>query len=72
MTGNIKTISPLVERLRRLIKQRAHIVELNEISFIDKDGEKLLRLLVSEGAQCIATGVYINHLQRFPTLAGEA
>jgi hypothetical protein len=72
MTGSIKAISLLVERLMRLIKQRAHIVDLSEISFIDKGGEKFLRLLVSAGAQRIATGVYINHVQRFPTLAGEA
>jgi outer membrane protein TolC len=43
-------------------KQRACIVDLSEITFIDKSGERLLRLLVREGAQCIATGVYIKHV----------
>jgi outer membrane protein TolC len=43
-------------------KQRACIVDLSEITFIDKRGERLLRLLVREGAQCIATGVYIKHV----------
>jgi outer membrane protein TolC len=42
--------------------QRTCILDLNEITFIDKSGERLLRLLVKEGAQCIATGDYINHV----------
>lgn len=40
----------------------ACIVDLNEITFIDKGGERLLRLLVKEGAQCIATGHYTKHV----------
>jgi outer membrane protein TolC len=43
-------------------KQRACIVDLSEITFIDKSGERLLRLLVREGAQCMATGVYVKHV----------
>jgi outer membrane efflux protein len=43
-------------------EQGACIVDLNEITFVDKSGERLLRLLVKEGAQCIATGVYIKHV----------
>jgi outer membrane protein TolC len=42
--------------------QRATIVDLNEITFIDKSGKRLLRLLVREGAQCIATGAYSKHV----------
>jgi outer membrane protein TolC len=42
--------------------QRPCILDLNEITFIDKTGERLLRLLVREGAQCIATGVYVKHV----------
>ena len=38
--------------------QRACIVDLNEITFIDKNGERLLRLLAREGAQCVGTGDY--------------
>jgi outer membrane protein TolC len=49
-------------------QQRACIVDLNEITAIDKSGERLLRLLMKEGAQCIATGVYIKHvLERLTT-----
>jgi anti-anti-sigma regulatory factor len=43
-------------------RQRACIVDLNEITFIDKSGERLLRALVREGAQCIATGHYTKHV----------
>jgi len=42
--------------------QRACILDLNEITFIDKSGERLLRVWLREGAQCIATGVYIKHV----------
>lgn len=49
-------------------KQRACILDLNDITFIDKSGERLLRFLLREGAQCIATGVYIKHvLEQVPT-----
>jgi len=43
-------------------EQRTCIVDLNEITVVDESGERLLRLLVKEGAQCIATGVYIKHV----------
>ena len=61
--------APWVRELRACWKkkhrrdnQRACIVDLNEITFIDKSGERLLRVLVREGAQCIATGVYTKHV----------
>jgi outer membrane protein TolC len=50
------------KRKHRRDNQRACIVDLNEVTFIDKSGERLLRLLVREGAQCIATGVYSKHV----------
>jgi hypothetical protein len=34
----------------------------HEITFVDKSGERLLRVLVREGAQCIAGGVYIKNV----------
>ena len=51
--------------------QRACIVDLNEITFIDKNGERLLRLLVKEGAQCIATGDYTKHVLKKLTTKGK-
>ena len=38
------------------------IVDLNEVTFIDKKGERLLQTMSKEGAQFIATGLYIKHL----------
>jgi outer membrane protein TolC/ABC-type transporter Mla MlaB component len=52
-------------------KQRACVVDLNEVTFIDKSGRRLLRHLVREGAQCIATGVYIKHVLEQLTTKGK-
>jgi hypothetical protein len=38
------------------------IVDLNEVTFIDAKGERLLRTMSKEGAQFIATGIYIKHV----------
>jgi hypothetical protein len=38
------------------------IVDLNEVTFIDKKGETLLRSMSKQGAQFLATGIYIKHV----------
>jgi hypothetical protein len=38
------------------------VVDLNEVTFIDEDGETFGRTMSKEGAQFIATGIYIKHL----------
>jgi hypothetical protein len=38
------------------------IVDLNEVTFIDRKGERLLQTMSKEGAQFIATGLYIKHV----------
>jgi len=38
------------------------IVDLNEVTFIDEKGERLLRTMSKEGAQLMATGMYIKHV----------
>src|ERR1700732_633762 len=38
------------------------MVDLNEVTFIDRKGERLLRTMSKEGAQFIATGIYIKHV----------
>jgi anti-anti-sigma regulatory factor len=38
------------------------IVDLNDVTFIDKKGERLLRAMAKQGAQFVASGVYIRHL----------
>jgi outer membrane protein TolC len=42
--------------------QRACIVDLNEVTFIDKSGMRLLRVLAREGVQFTASGIYTKHL----------
>lgn len=59
------------KRNHRRDNRRACVVDLNEITFIDKGGERLLRLLVSEGAQCIATGDYTKHVLEKLTTKGK-
>jgi RND family efflux transporter MFP subunit len=41
---------------------RACVVELNEVTFIDKSGERLLRTLARGGAQFNASGICTKHL----------
>ena len=50
------------KRNHRTAKERACIVDLKEITFVDKSGERLLRAMVREGAQCIASGIYTKHI----------
>ena len=42
--------------------ERACVVDLNEVTFIDKCGERLLRMLARRGAQFTATGIYTKHI----------
>jgi anti-anti-sigma regulatory factor len=40
----------------------ACVIDLNDVSFIDEKGERLLRALAKKGAQFIATGIYIKYV----------
>ncbi len=42
--------------------RRVCIVDLNEVTFIDKCGERLLRLLAKDGAKLTASGIYTRHI----------
>jgi anti-anti-sigma regulatory factor len=62
-------IGPWVDELRTSWKEtrRSHggrtcVVDLNEVSFIDKCGEKLLRTMSKHGAKLVADGMYIRHV----------
>ena len=52
-------------------KQRACIVDLSEIKFVDKSGERLLRAMTKERAQFIASGIYIKHVLEKLTSKGK-
>lgn len=46
----------------RAVEGRTCIVDLNEITLIDKSGERCLRTMRKQGAEFIACGVYIKHI----------
>jgi outer membrane protein TolC len=63
LTGSrVRKLRACWTKNHRRDEQRACIVDLNEVTFVDKSGERLLGLLVKDGAQCITTGVYIKHV----------
>ena len=41
---------------------RACVVDLNEVTFIDECGQRLLRMLARRGAQFTASGMYTKHI----------
>jgi hypothetical protein len=70
-----RLVGPWVGELRTTWK-RAHksqdkrpcIIDLNDVTLIDKSGERLLRAISKKGAQLIASGVYTKHvLQQLKT-----
>jgi hypothetical protein len=38
------------------------VVDLNQITGIDKDGEQVLLMMIKDGAKFVATGLYTKHL----------
>jgi len=42
-------------------KQRC-VVDLNDVTFIDKSGERLLRAISKKGAKLVANGIYTKHV----------
>jgi hypothetical protein len=47
---------------RRTDVQRACIVDFNEITLVDKNDERVLRLLARDGARFTASGIYTNYV----------
>ena len=41
---------------------RSRIVDLNEVTVIDKCGEEVLSMMIGEGTKFVATGLYTKHL----------
>jgi anti-anti-sigma regulatory factor len=64
-----RLVGPWVNELRTTWKRahrsqdtRACIIDLNDVTFIDKSGERLLRAMSKKGAQLIAGGMYVKHV----------
>jgi anti-anti-sigma regulatory factor len=50
------------KRAHRSQDRRACIIDLNDVTFIDKSGERLLRAMSKKGAQLLARGLYVKHM----------
>jgi hypothetical protein len=63
-----RLVEPWVAELETRWKERTHrdacrcVVDLTEVTLIDKRGEKLLRAMWRAGADLIARGVYLRYL----------
>jgi anti-anti-sigma regulatory factor len=62
-------VGPWVSELRTTWKRthqnqdkRACVIDLNDVTSIDKSGERLLRAMSKKGAQLIAAGMYVKHV----------
>ncbi len=49
-------------KARRAMQRRRCIVNLDEITFIDKGGERMLRSMSKQGAKLVASDVYVKHV----------
>jgi anti-anti-sigma regulatory factor len=64
-----RLVGPWVSELRTTWKRahrarddRACIIDLNDVTLIDKSGERLLRAMCKKGAQLIANGMYVKQV----------
>jgi hypothetical protein len=64
-----RLVGPWVSELRTTWKKahrsqdkRACIIDLNDVTFIDKSGERLLRAMSKKGAHLLAKGLYVKHV----------
>ncbi len=64
-----RLVGPWVSELRTTWKRahrsqdkRACIIDLDDVTSIDKSGERLLRAMSKKGAQLIARGLYVKHV----------
>ncbi len=72
-----RLVGPWVSELRTTWKRahksqdkRACIIDLNDVTFIDKSGERLLRAMCKKGAQLIARGLYVKHVLEQVKISG--
>ena len=62
LTGS--TIQELITswRANRCQPSQRCVVDVNEITSIDKDGEQVLLMMLRDGAKFVASGLYTKHL----------
>jgi DNA-binding LytR/AlgR family response regulator len=47
---------------RRCTPTQNCVVDLNEVTSIDKDGEQVILMMIKDGAKFVASGLYTKHL----------
>ena len=58
----VKALKTSWKNTHRLAEGRRCIVNLDEVTFIDKSGERMLRRMSNQGAQLVASDVYVKHV----------
>ena len=58
----VKELKANWNRARRVPEKGKCIVNLDEVTFIDKSGERMLRCMSRQGAQLVASDVYVEHV----------
>jgi hypothetical protein len=58
----VKELKASWNMARRTGQERRRVVDLEDITFIDKSGERMLRLMANQGAQYVASDVYVKHV----------
>jgi ABC-type transporter Mla MlaB component len=43
-------------------RQRRRVVDLDEVTSIDRSGEEALLMMIGDGADLVASGIYTRHL----------
>jgi anti-anti-sigma regulatory factor len=64
-----RLVAPWVHELKASWKRatrtghgRRYIVNLDEVTFIDRSGERVLRFISNQGAHLVARDVYVKHI----------
>jgi hypothetical protein len=58
----VKELKASWKRAHPTARRRRCIVNLHEVTFIDKSGERMLRCMSNQGAQLVAGDVYVKHV----------
>lgn len=73
-----RLVGPWVPELRSCWKkwhrtqtEQVCVGDLNDVTFIDESGQRLLRAICKKGAQFVANGIYTKHLLDMVTTDGK-
>jgi anti-anti-sigma regulatory factor len=58
----VKELKANWKRARRTTQCRRCIVNLHDVTFIDQTGERMLRCMFNQGAQLVASDVYVKQV----------